>query len=152
MLVFKRPDRAVDRVFIHCSASDNPEHDDVAIIRHWHVDQNGWSDVGYHYYIQKSGNIQLGRGVERTPAAQSGNNTGTIAICLGGLAADRFTLAQFGALCYLCSSINDAYEGGVTFHGHREVAQKDCPVFNYKALLHLDDSGNLWSKASAESV
>ena len=50
---FRKPARHVDRVFLHCSASDDPDHDDIATIRSWHVDGNGWSDVGYHYFIRK---------------------------------------------------------------------------------------------------
>ena len=49
--------RDVDRVFIHCSASDHAHHDDVKVMRDWHVNGNGWSDVGYHYFITKAGKI-----------------------------------------------------------------------------------------------
>jgi hypothetical protein len=34
---FKAPKRPVSRVFIHCSASDNPDHDKVSVIRDWHL-------------------------------------------------------------------------------------------------------------------
>ena len=81
---FVKPEREVDRVFLHCSASDNAEHDDIQIIRRWHTDPEpqgrGWSDVGYHFFIRKDGEIQEGRPLTRTPAAQAGHNTGTIAI------------------------------------------------------------------------
>jgi N-acetyl-anhydromuramyl-L-alanine amidase AmpD len=138
---FKAPDREVDRVFLHCSASDHPDHDDVSVMRDWHVNGNGWSDVGYHLFITKAGEIQPGRPLERTPAAQGGNNTGTIAVCCHGLAEERFTKAQFAALIDLCRQIDAAYGGMVTFHGHCEVANKLCPVFDYRAVLGLDDAG-----------
>lgn len=140
---FEKPNRDVDRVFIHCSASDNPAHDDVAVIRDWHVNDNGWSDVGYHYFIQKNGNIQLGRDIEQTPAAQSGHNTGTIAICLHGLDVVKFTDDQFSALYELCAQINDVYLTHITFHGHKEVAAKECPVFDYRGVLLLDEAGRM---------
>lgn len=65
---FAKPRRPVSRVFIHCSASDNPDHDSVAVIRNWHL-ENGWSDIGYHYFIRKDGVIQEGRPIEQAPAA-----------------------------------------------------------------------------------
>jgi N-acetylmuramoyl-L-alanine amidase len=142
--VFRAPPRAVKRVFIHCSASDNPAHDDVAVMRRWHVTENGWADVGYHYYIQKTGDVQAGRPLNKTPAAQEGHNSGTMAICVGGLAKDRFTPAQFASLRALCEQIHRAIPG-VTFHGHKEVAKKDCPVFDYRKVLRLDAKGRMQS-------
>ena len=73
---FRKPARHVDRVFLHCSASDDPDHDDIETIRRWHVDERGWSDVGYHYFIRSDGTLQEGRPLERIPAAQAGHNAG----------------------------------------------------------------------------
>jgi N-acetylmuramoyl-L-alanine amidase len=145
IVLFMKPDRYVERVFLHCSASDNPDHDDVSVMRRWHTDPEpegrGWSDVGYHLFIRKSGQVQEGRPLSRVPAAQAGNNTGTIAICLHGLAEEKFTREQFGSLHDLSRQINGAYDAGVTFHGHCEVSAKLCPVFDYKEVLGLDGFG-----------
>ena len=140
---FTRPARHVDRVFLHCSASDNPDHDDIATIRSWHVDERGWSDVGYHYFIRSDGALQEGRPLERTPAAQAGHNPGTVAICLHGLAAENFTDDQFRTLTALAREIDEAYAGRVTFHGHCEVSSKSCPVFPYREVLGLDVTGRM---------
>lgn len=148
---FIRPKRWVQRVFIHCSASDNPDHDNVSVMDKWHRDR-GWNGVGYHFFIQKNGTIQVGRNIERTPAAQrnrkkvdrpyfGGGNEGTIAICLHGLHKDKFTMQQRKALVDFCSQINNVYNGEVTFHGHREIDWKECPVIDYKQWLSLDDQG-----------
>lgn len=139
--MFTRPEREVDRVFLHCSASDSPEHDSIHVIRRWHVDGNGWDDVGYHYFIRRDGTLESGRPLEKTPAAQAGNNTATIAICLHGLTLERFTKAQYRTLVELATAMNDAYAGMVGFHGHCEVASKSCPVFPYRAVLGLDSHG-----------
>lgn len=143
-IAFVRPQRAVSRVFVHCSASDDPNHDDIAVIRKWHVEGNGWNDVGYHYFIRKDGTLQPGRPLERVPAAQQGHNTGTIAICLHGLEKDKFTPAQFDMLRALCRAIGKAYNNSVTFHGHCEVnPHKTCPVFDYKGVLNLGPKGRM---------
>ena len=141
MATFRPPSRAVDRVFLHCSASDAPAHDDIAVMRDWHVNGNGWSDVGYHYFIRKDGTVQEGRPLERTPAAQRGHNAGTIAICCHGLEVENFTSAQYESVVDLCEQINRAYESEVTFHGHCEVSAKACPVYPYREVLGLDEEG-----------
>lgn len=154
---FVPPRRAIERVYIHCSASDHKHHDDIAVIRKWHTNPKppkddpdargewgrGWSDVGYHYFIRKSGLIEEGRPLQRMPAAQGGRNKGSIAICCHGLEEDKFTEAQFNSLRVLCSQIDNVYGGQVTFHGHCEVSNKTCPVFNYKLVLGLDGKGHM---------
>lgn len=137
------PRRDIDRVFIHCSASSNKKHDDVSVIRKWHKER-GWSDVGYHYFIKFDGTLQEGRDIERTPAAQKGHNTGTIAICLHGLKDEDFTEDQFETLKELCGDIFIEIPD-VTFHGHCEVAAKSCPVFAYHDVLNLDEFGHIIS-------
>lgn len=138
---FAKPIRPIDRVFIHCSASDYPQHDNISTIRDWHLER-GWSDVGYHYFIRKDGTIELGRSLEKTPAAQRGHNRGTVAICLHGLDPNKFTTAQKATLRALCFQINFAL-GGVSFHGHCEVAAKACPVIDYQSVLKLTSAGIL---------
>ena len=66
---FTRPRRSVSRVFIHCTASSRPEHDDIDVIREWHLDR-GFADVGYHAMIHEDGGISWGRSLEKIPAAQ----------------------------------------------------------------------------------
>ena len=139
-ITFAAPNRKMNTVFLHCSASDNAAHDDVSVIRQWHL-ARGWSEIGYHYFVNKTGDVQAGRALERTPAAQKGHNTGSIAISLHGLRADRFTPKQFESLVALCKAIDDAYDAQIRFRGHCEVSTKSCPVFNYRQVLGLDASG-----------
>ncbi len=141
--MFKKPKREINKVYIHCSASDVKAHDNIDTIREWHIlprarGGRGYSDVGYHYFITKNGGIQEGRTLEKTPATQKGNNTGSIAICLSGKHIDLFTQSQFDTLKNLCEEINQSYYK-ITFHGHCEVSKKTCPVFDYKRVLSLDE-------------
>jgi N-acetylmuramoyl-L-alanine amidase len=125
---------------LHCSASDNSKHDNLKTITEWHLER-GFSDVGYHYVITQDGFIHRGRNLEKIPAAQKGFNTGTIAICLTGL--NNFTDIQFKSLQRLCNDINTSYKGNISYHGHCEVSNKSCPVFNYKKVLQLSPSGKM---------
>ena len=139
--MFKKPRRVISKVFIHCSASDARGHDNVATIRRWHL-ARGFSDIGYHYIIQKDGMMREGRPVRLMPAAQKGHNSGSIAICVTGLR--EFTATQMRMLISLCLSIDQAYMSDITFHGHNEVnAMKSCPVFDYKTVLQLDADGHI---------
>ncbi len=140
--LYVRPKRKIDRIFIHCSASDVPEHDNIATIKKWHL-ARGFNDIGYHYLIHKNGKISKGRDVEKTPAAQKGHNVRTIAVCLHGLHKDNFTQAQFQALKSLCIEIDTCHLSKVSFHGHCEVSVKACPVIDYTHILKLDRFGSL---------
>lgn len=138
-VAWTKPDRPVHTVFLHCSASDRPAHDDVEVLRRWHL-ARGWRDIGYHFVITQDGKVHEGRPVEEVPAAQKGHNEGTIAVCLTGL--ERFTAAQFGSLRVLCQCLDGAYEEhDLRFRGHCEVSRKRCPVFDYRAVLGLDERG-----------
>jgi hypothetical protein len=139
--VFLRPQRHVDTVFLHCSATGDPEVS-AERVDTWHRDR-GWSCIGYHYFIQTDGKVQYGRSLERSPAAQAGYNTGTIAICLNGLDKADFTDAQYQAVRALCREIDRAYGGQMRFRGHREVSAKACPVFDYRSVLNLDPQGHM---------
>jgi len=139
--MFTKPSRKIHRVFIHCSASDHPHHDNMSTIRSWHLER-GFSDVGYHFFIQKDGTLEYGRDIEKTPAAQKGHNLYTLAICMHGLREENFTQAQFDTLHQLAVQIVHNYEN-VSFHGHCEVSKKACPVFNYRKVLDLDRYGSL---------
>ena len=142
---FTKPKRSVDRVFIHCSASSSRALVGLSLvteITRWHK-ARGFATIGYHYVIDFEGTLFNCRNIERSPAAQKGHNRNTIAICLHGGGGDPpvndFTADQFKTLRELCSAIRDSMN--VTFHGHKEVANKACPVFDYRKELRLNDKG-----------
>jgi hypothetical protein len=138
--LFSKPRRTIRKVFVHCSDSDRPEHDDVSVIRDWHL-ARGFTNTGYHYFIRKDGMIQIGRPIEKIPAAQAGHNTGSIAICLSG--RTDFTVAQFNSLRTLSNLILGALPD-VTFWGHHDVDRnKTCPNFNVRKELGLDKYGKV---------
>lgn len=143
LALLEPPRRRIGRVFLHCSASDDEALAGdrlVAEVRAWHL-ARGFSDVGYHFLVDKRGSVMPGRGLEKAPAAQKGHNAGTIAIMVHGL--EEFPKPALDACRDLCRSINEACEGRITYHGHCEVSAKPCPVFDYSALLGLDRFGRM---------
>jgi N-acetyl-anhydromuramyl-L-alanine amidase AmpD len=135
--------RYIDKIILHCSASNNPDQDSIQAIRKLHTssklveikwgdyDTQGreFIDVGYHYFIQSSGKIELGRDLDIMGAHCRGENTNSIGICLSGNEKNDFTGDQFIALTRLLQALVLLFPG-VTIHGHNEFANKSCPVFD----------------------
>ena len=54
----------VDKIIIHHSAGPDSKIQNWGQIRRYHIDHNGWRDIGYHYGIELVGydyEILLGR-------------------------------------------------------------------------------------------
>lgn len=131
--------RALDAIVIHCA--DTPAEMDIgaAEIRRWHIEGNGWKDIGYHYVIRRDGRVERGRSVELSGAHVAGHNAQTIGICLvGGRGPDKrplsnFTHAQWNALDELVRALRLKY-GDLAVKGHRDYdASKACPCFDVTA-------------------
>lgn len=128
----------INKIVIHCADTFADMDIGAKEIDQWHR-QRGWSQIGYHYVIRRSGEIEKGR-PENTPGAHvAGHNTGSIGICLvGGKARGRenpcnFTRQQWAALENLVRILTLEYsQAEVT--GHTDLdAGKSCPTFNVKA-------------------
>lgn len=122
--------RKIDLIVLHCSASDNSKHDNLKVIRDWHVFDRGFSDVGYHFIITKDGKVHTGRPIERAGAHCKGYNRNSIGICLTGL--NKFSQAQFDACRELVNEL--ILEFGLTVIDvlpHNQFNKnKTCPNFN----------------------
>ena len=60
--------RKIDEIIIHCAATPEGKNFTVAQIRDWHVNGNGWKDIGYHYVIYLDGSVHKGRPIEQVGA------------------------------------------------------------------------------------
>lgn len=128
--------RTIDMIVVHCS--DTPASMDIGVeeIRHWHVNDNGWADIGYHYVIRRDGVVEHGRPVEEAGAHARGNNKSSIGICLvGGKGGFNFTLPQLRSLDRLVV-VQQALYGPCSVVGHRDLDDgKECPQFSVTHLL-----------------
>lgn len=126
--------RKVDLIVVHCSDSDNPKHDNVATINEWHL-ARGFKKIGYHYFIDKSGNVFHGREESEIGAHVEGHNAHSIGICLSGKA--EFTPAQFHSLEILLIDICGRYDlEKKDILGHKDLNKlKTCPNFDIHKLL-----------------
>ena len=127
--------RDINRIIIHCSATPEGRDIDAATIRDWHVNGNGWSDIGYHYVIKLNGEIESGRPLDIAGAHVKGHNADSIGICyIGGADEDmnpKDTLleCQEESLRELIFSLRMVWDKHLTIHGHNEYASKACPSF-----------------------
>lgn len=136
----------VREAVLHCSAT-KPQWMDtaafaaqVAEIRRWHVEDNGWRDIGYHWLISRRGSVLPGRPEDEIGAHVMGHNRGTLGICLiggAGSSADdpfeaHFTEAQDRAVRSLLRAIGErTVLNKIT--GHNAYAAKACPGFRAEA-------------------
>jgi len=128
--------RQIDKIIVHCSATREGENFDVAEIRKWHVEGRGWSDIGYHFYIDLYGEIHKGRDIAKIGAHCKGHNRNSIGICYcGGVEADGKTPkdtrleCQKEALTAVLRTLKAMYPNAIV-HSHNDFANKACPSFN----------------------
>jgi len=143
--------RDINYIIVHCSDT-YPDMDIGADeIRKWHVGQNGWDDIGYHYVIRRDGTLEDGRDLdndgdvdEEVGAHAYGFNAHSLGICLIGGKGRKddgpeanFTMAQYHALAQLINRLRPTYNNP-ELKGHRDVSTKACPSFNVQALMEND--------------
>ena len=127
--------REINKIIIHCSATREGENFEVAEIRKWHL-ARGFSDIGYHFYIDLYGEIHKGRDINKIGAHCKGHNRNSIGICYcGGVEADGKTPkdtrydCQKESLTAVLRTLKAMYPNAV-IHSHNDFANKVCPSFN----------------------
>ena len=138
--------KKTDSIIIHCAATKPSMDIGYKEIRTWHVDQNGWDDVGYHFIIRRNGQLEKARPEGYSGAHAPSHNSRSIGICLvGGMADDggpenNFTLEQFLTLKDLVNMIMDKYSDITEVLGHCDVQENkpNCPGFNVKEWLNKE--------------
>lgn len=113
-------------------------------INRWHR-QRGFDEIGYHFVILRSGEIQRGRAIEKVGAHCKGHNLCSIGIAyVGGLneskqSADTRTGNQKNALVALLKMLIKQYPKINKISGHRDYCNTMCPSFDataeYKYLI-----------------
>ena len=128
--------RQINKIIVHCSATREGENIPVETIRKWHVEGRGWSDIGYHFYIDLQGEIFNGRDIAKIGAHCKGQNRNSIGICYcGGVESDGKTPkdtrldCQKDSLLAVLRTLKAMYPDA-TIHSHRDYARKACPSFD----------------------
>ena len=144
---------------MHCAATKPSMHVKAATVRKWHVEERGWSDIGYHWFIRRSGFIEPGRDENLMGSHAKGFNAESIAVCLaGGMSEtgedeENFTPEQYETLRIFVQEKKDQYPG-IEVLGHRELpkVKKSCPCFNVQAMLGEWELDAMIASEEAEAV
>ena len=131
--------RKIDKIIVHCSGTSEFQDFDITNIKDWHVNGNGWSDVGYHFIIKLDGTIQDGRPLQKIGAHVKGKNRSSIGICyIGGMNRDMTewedtrTKKQKESLLLLINDLKERFPNTIVY-GHKDFTNKKlCPSFDAK--------------------
>ena len=132
-------------LIVHHSAGSNAASDWAAIVRtiwDFHVNVNGWDDIGYNWLIDPNGVLYEGRGDNRQGAHFCGTNPGTMGVCVLGdftnISPQQEALATLDSLLAWKSCDAGLDPLGNGFHassgltlqrisGHRDGCSTSCP-------------------------
>jgi N-acetyl-anhydromuramyl-L-alanine amidase AmpD len=129
------PRSKTDYIVIHCAATKPSMDIGADTIRDWHVNGNGWRDIGYHLVIRRDGSVEKGRDINDSGAHAAGYNSKSIGLCLvGGMAEDNsaennFTAQQWTSLLAKVKELIVDYPSAKVI-GHNEISEKECPSFD----------------------
>ena len=128
----------------------------VRAIQDLHQDVRGWSDIGYHFVIDRGGRLYQGRPFLNNAESLSdlpvfaqgahvgGANTGNIGICLlgcyhppeGGHCQEEITPEALNTYVTLFAFLSERYGVAASqIRGHRDFSSTACPGDSNYALL-----------------
>ena len=143
----------VTHLIIHHSAGTNSSSDWAGVVRaiwDFHVNGNGWSDIGYNWLIDPNGVVYEGRGNDILGAHFCGTNGGTAGTCVMGNFTDiQPTAEAINSLVDLYTwkacdkNLNVLGSGfhnssGLTLNrvsGHRDGCATACPGDSFYPML-----------------
>jgi len=149
--------RNVTTVFIHCSATDNPEQQNLRAVEELHISNKsfpvkwgeynthgkGFTRVGYHILIKRDGEIELGRPIEMVGAGVYGRNEDSIHICLHGV--KNFSEHQYQTLNEVVDDLIFRFKLDIEdILGHYEHDKSktcpniDMPTYRYAYKIRRD--------------
>lgn len=109
---------------IKCTAQD---------IHRWHLN-NGWTGIGYHFFINKQGKIYSGRPENVVGAHAGNNNLDSIGVCFeGNFEKEQMTNEQIKSGKELVSYLKGKYNI-IVVQKHKDVNATACPGKNFKFL------------------
>jgi hypothetical protein len=123
----------IDMIVLHhadastCSVQD---------IHWWHI-RNGWSGIGYHYFVNKQGVVFKGRPDDVIGSHAKGYNSTSIGICFEGrYNKEIMPQAQIQAGKELVAYLKMKYNINKV-NGHGDLMATDCPgkLFPFEAII-----------------
>ena len=117
---------------VKCTAQD---------VHSWHR-ANGWTGIGYHFFVRKDGTIYRGRPINVVGAHVQGMNSCSVGICAEGdyhTKDKSMPQAQKKAIIGLVKYLKENYYPNAKIVGHKEIGDSNCPGRYYP----LDEIRNM---------
>lgn len=121
-------------VCIHHSATPDGASSSWEAIRRFHVQTNGWQEIGYHFGVEDVGGLvrlRIGRPLNLPGAHARGLNNSHLGICVvGDYDKQPPTDAHLDVLSLAVADLARFYGFDITDQSiryHNEVAEKTCP-------------------------
>ena len=128
--------RKISLIVIHCSATRSNQRFTVDMLRACHNARFHGKGIGYHYYIERDGQVYQTRSEDEVGIHARHYNAHSIGICYeGGLdaagrPADTRTLEQRKALRELVEQLHASFPKALIVGHHDLDPMKACPCFD----------------------
>jgi len=119
-------------IIIHHSLTKDGSTNDWNAIRTYHINVNGWDDIGYNLGVEYIGSriiYQLGRDFNLNGAHTIGRNVDSIGICVvGNWDIEEPPDNMLICTAHLCFEVMKKYNISIeNIHPHWAYAEKTCP-------------------------
>ena len=120
--------QATNAIVLHHAATETASAEDIDRIHKG----NGWSGIGYHFYVRKNGDVHRGRPEWAAGAHVLNHNGHTIGVCAEGNyeVEENMPAAQLVALRELVAMLREKYPG-IDVKQHKNYMATACPGINY---------------------
>ena len=116
-----------DYIIIHHAAASECSADDIHRI---HLN-NGWTGIGYHFYVRKSGEVYTGRPIDKVGAHTTNYNSVGIGVCFeGNFETEKMPDSQLKAGQELIDYLRNVYPKA-TIKKHKDFNATACPGKNF---------------------
>ncbi len=128
-------DRDIYRIVLHHAAAT---HCTATQIHSWHK-ARGWVGIGYHFFINKDGEVYQGRPIDTIGAHAGGYNLDSIGICFeGNFENETMFNAQEEAGRQLVKELTAKYKTIKLIQKHSDINATACPgkYFPFDYIAH----------------
>lgn len=117
-----------ERIILHHADASNCTAEDID---RWHK-KNGWTCIGYHFFVKKDGTIYRGRQENSVGAHAGGANSNSIGICFEGrYETEQMPDIQVEAGKELVAYLKNKYNISKV-QRHSDVCSTSCPGRNFR--------------------
>lgn len=128
--------RKINEIIIHCTDTEHDSEVTIEDLKKWHIEERGFKYIGYHFFIDLSGNVTVCRPLSVPGAHCKKHNSNSIGIAYAGGRkngdySDTRNANQKEALNRLIALLVHVFPID-KISGHKDYANKECPCFDAK--------------------